>query len=92
MSVQPRIDDGELVIVLTGVDRVLCWRRDVRVDVDAVTSGRREHRDVLESRLDSHLYGRGTNRGERGRGRARVGAYLGPRCPGSEAVLGGHRC
>jgi hypothetical protein len=38
---------------------------------------RREERQVLESRLDSRVYGRGTNRGDRGRGRHRVGAFLG---------------
>lgn len=77
MAFEARLGDGELVIVLRGVDRVLCWRGEVRVDLDAVTSTGRQDREVLESRLDSRVYGRGTNRGERGRGRARVGAFLG---------------
>jgi hypothetical protein len=82
VSFEPRVEADELTIVLRGVDRVLCWRRAVRVELAAVTSARRLDRQELEPRLEGRVYGRGTHRGDGGRGRARVGAFLGRDVPG----------
>lgn len=77
MSFGASVEPDQLTIALRGVDRLLCWRRTVQVDLAAVTAVRRLDRPELEARLDSRVYGRGSHRGDRGRRRARVGAFLG---------------
>lgn len=73
-----RASARELIVDLRGLDRVLCWRRTVRVPIASISSVRHIARDEVEPSLSHRLYGVGSHRGDRTPGRRRVGAFMGP--------------
>lgn len=68
--------DG-IEVRLTGLDRVLCWRRGVHADRNQIVARRAEIREVLESTIDHRALGWGSHVGGRRPGRRRVGVMLG---------------
>jgi len=69
--------DGSLRVVLTGVDRLLTWRKPVVFGPDDITAATVAPRRSLEELIDSRLLGRGANDGTRRPGRARIGSMMG---------------
>lgn len=77
MGFAVEVDDDEVRIRLGGIDRLLCWRREVRVPRSSITAVDVTSRAEVEARLDHRLCGVGSHDGSRGTGRRRVGLFQG---------------
>lgn len=66
-----------LRVELSGLDRLLTWRRSLVVELAAVSAAFIDSRSTLEADVDHRVAGFGTHNGGRRPGRRRVGTMLG---------------
>ena len=66
-----------MTVVLTGVDRILVWRRSVTILTSHVRSAEAAERGALEALVDHRIAGIGPHDGGGRPGRRRVGFVLG---------------
>lgn len=70
-------DDEKVSVVLTGWDRIMCWRRRVEFPHDQITSATLARRGDLEPSIDGRFYGFGPHDAAKRPGWRRVGAMAG---------------
>ncbi len=71
-------------VTLSGFDRMMAWRRRVRIPVEQVVGATVADRGSLEQSIDHRALGIGTHTGARRPGRRRVGTMLGRAVPGKQ--------
>jgi hypothetical protein len=68
---------GQVQVLLSGWDRIMCWRRSVLFDQDQIDSVALARRGDLEPAIDHRVLGVGTHDGGRRPGGRRVGVMVG---------------
>ncbi len=69
-------DQRQIQVLLSGWDRVMCWRRSVVFDVGQISTVAIARRGDLEPSVDHRIQGIGTHDGSRLPGKRRVGIMM----------------
>ena len=84
MAARVRLGETAITVELTGWDRIMNWRRQVRIDRHRITSVEVQERYSLESVIDHRVLGFGSHIGFKRPTRRRVGTMLGRAVTGKQ--------